>query len=503
MQQRTDSPSPFAYDNICKGDVLANAGSKNLAYKSKYNKDSPFVYLERANAPKYDPVWKIHISLLNDAENLPSAWNLVKEILTNYGIDASKVLRKDCYYPEFQLGKEITIYDQPTKFNWQKMLNEITVLLIKNNIKPGFTPINDQSIKGSNFISFRCDINENNKKVSSLQAKSYKPPQYTHDFEHISIDHDIVSIQPPKPQRANEKQIKEFYSMLESGLAKSEDEIFAIFTVNGKSKDECALGDEIFYHRIIENYLNTNLITDDNLRQLKEIITLYEKINHEFNYFNFNIANKQQSEYSQIFGQYEQKFKEIDITLKAIQNHIQAALETLSNPGSVVEKGSTPGSPSSPLPSSPKENVQIHQALAAHPIGPTVVSAQDRMILEIGKKININPLDIEDLLDARILTSEHIKNIFNIIKSRGDICDVIVAGLNARILSLAQVRDVTQEIITRLSTTFERELHSRTLTPQSILQKLELLKNESETPSAHVITAEQSSSSSFKPPGQK
>lgn len=518
MQASGTESLKFEYQTICTSKVEAKVGPKQIMYEGFPEDHTVFAYLRKAIPPKQDTGWKVHISLSGENQNIRLAWNLIKDILIKYEIDTAKVLRINCYYPEFQLGKEITIYDQPTKFNWQKMLNEITELLNRNNIKPGFLPINDKPINSSHFLSLRCDVDENNKKVSSLQAKSYKPPQFSHDLENITIEADIAKNQPPKPQRTNENNIKEFYSFLETKLLNIENSFFALFPTTRQRNEYCIIGDQVFYQRVTENYLDTKLLSNDDLAQLKDSIDMYKKIIHELNYHNFNIANVGRETYKQIFAEYEQKFNVIEKSLKNIENNMQTALEALSDTGSVVEKKSTPGSLSPPSPGSPKEATveepskvsnlnqvkgyaQMQQAQAAHSV-PTVVSGQDRMLIEIGKILNINSLNIDEILNKNLLTSGQIKNIYNIIKSRENICDVIIAGFKDNSLTLDQIKNITPEILTNLNRVFTREIHFRTLTPQAILQKLEIILKEADN-LTQINTAEMSSSASLKPPGQR
>ncbi len=77
------------------------------------------------------------------------------------------------------------------------MINDITVAFNQHHIKPGYVPINDMVFKGSQYMSFRCELNENNEKVSSMQAHSYKPPHLSHVFEQVEKGSTSGSPSPP------------------------------------------------------------------------------------------------------------------------------------------------------------------------------------------------------------------------------------------------------------------------------------------------------------------
>lgn len=503
MEPASEASKQFEFDRICIENVTAKTGSKGTVYRSEINENSIFVYLRKVNASKIDPVWKIHISLWGDPTNIRDAWNVVKDVLINHGIDASKVLKKDCYYPEFQLGKEITIYDQPSKVDWAKLINELTVVLNNNRIRPGYAPINDMVIQGSNFLSFRCDLDEENRKTSSLQARSYKPPHLSCVFEQLSIEPNIARNQPPKPQRQNEANIKSFYSMLEKRLANIETSIFTTFPVNYLRRDICNIGEEEFYQRIITSHINTNLMSETDFTRLKECITFYERLNHEFNYFNFNIANTDRESYAKIFTEFERRFTEIEQTLGSISTNIQQALETLSDSGSVAEAEGKSSSPPPVLPGVTQGYTHIQQVLASHALYHRVVSGQDRMIIEIGKALNINSADIDDALDARTLNSEQIQNIFHIIKSNEKICDVLVTGLKDKSLTLDQIKNISPATLARLIDIISLDRSMKILTSQAILEKIEALRSGPEVTTISITVPAASPSSETKPNAKK
>jgi hypothetical protein len=113
--------------------------------------------------------WKFHVSI-DDSEpdNIEKGWNLVKDILIENRVYASKVVAKGHQMVKtivlqegLQRGKQITIYtsqhiDRDLQ-SWVALIRDITVSLTLNEVKPSFRPITDELINGSNYVTFRAD----------------------------------------------------------------------------------------------------------------------------------------------------------------------------------------------------------------------------------------------------------------------------------------------------------------------------------------------------------
>ena len=128
-----------------------------------------FIHLARKTAGNYGATenergFKFHISLANFEDNVAKGWNIIKAHLIIHEVLLSKIIFINALHlmtkSRNQCGKEITIYayreNRPSQA-WQKLIEDVTHDLIKNQIKPGPLPPSDTEISGSNFFSYRND----------------------------------------------------------------------------------------------------------------------------------------------------------------------------------------------------------------------------------------------------------------------------------------------------------------------------------------------------------
>jgi hypothetical protein len=106
---------------------------------------------------------KFHISIANIDNNIEKAWNIVKKYIIQYDLLGAKVIWNDLretIMRDKQAGKEIVIYaymDKRPPSEWQKIIHEITLEFISNNISPNRFPGGNFRIKGSKYFSYRND----------------------------------------------------------------------------------------------------------------------------------------------------------------------------------------------------------------------------------------------------------------------------------------------------------------------------------------------------------
>ncbi len=150
--------------------------------------------------------WKLHIAVDDtNPENLSRAWDIVKDILIEYRMAVSKVIKPDISLAKdtTQKGKQITIYyyfNPAPQRDWDRILNEIDNQLFQADIKPvhpdmkkRFSPT-DRPIINSRYISYRNDLTEDSKSVLDSKVvkelpkeKRYNPLGRTDPFTGISI----------------------------------------------------------------------------------------------------------------------------------------------------------------------------------------------------------------------------------------------------------------------------------------------------------------------------
>jgi len=120
-------------------------------------------------APAMITGYKLHIAIDDSIDgNMERGWNIVKDILIDHGIHASKVampgmgFANNSEYRE-QQGKQITVYAcYNPDAQWNDICQEITIALADNNVTPAnfSTGNGEQVIRGSNYISYRSDLND-------------------------------------------------------------------------------------------------------------------------------------------------------------------------------------------------------------------------------------------------------------------------------------------------------------------------------------------------------
>lgn len=149
--------------------------------------------------------WKFHISLNeNDNVVLLSVYKEISQILIEHGVLVSK-FKKFGTTPDgdshpSERGRQATIYATPdTLVDWKTIFEMITRVLIDNNIAPGYPNPVCKAITGSNYISYRNDLDAKGEYISCRQAyadndiepeNKYNPGRYEDPFMTLSIEVD-------------------------------------------------------------------------------------------------------------------------------------------------------------------------------------------------------------------------------------------------------------------------------------------------------------------------
>jgi len=301
MQKRPElsDTSTFTYDQI-----NSNRRLENQNYFSESRKRSAFVDLRKIGGPEEELGWKIHISLTENNENIGKAWNLIVPILMNHGIEACKVLKIGLNLPEYQLGKEITIYDQRSPVNWSQLLKDVDTALAEHGIQPGYFAINDKPVEGSPYFSCRNDLDEEGDYVHAIIAGTFNLTKEHHDFEYLRLSPHPKQL--PKPSFTIEVQenIKCFYSMLQININNIGGHISQNFS---RISNKVDIFDEKFITQLKRKYY---LSTDD-VSGLQAALARLEKIQDILGEGKLGIARLNSSEFNRVYIQYKKELQEI------------------------------------------------------------------------------------------------------------------------------------------------------------------------------------------------
>ena len=135
-----------------------------------------FVFLRKDTPSPYQPSpllknkskgYKMHVSICDpsdDNSNLMQAWDIFVRNLIRHEVYQVKIVspsfRDNLRRDSEQRGKEITIYSfkeiRPPEA-WQAFCEDVTRDFIENRIVAGVLPLDDTSIQGSSYFSYRND----------------------------------------------------------------------------------------------------------------------------------------------------------------------------------------------------------------------------------------------------------------------------------------------------------------------------------------------------------
>ncbi len=120
--------------------------------------------------------WKLHIGV--DSQDIPKAWNIIKDILIRYHIFHAKCMLQKTAFQEQNKdngqGREITIYafNEPAeRNNWDDLLHELDRAIDINHIQEVRPSPACAQLSGYQHISCRCDQGkEDNEYLSHKDA---------------------------------------------------------------------------------------------------------------------------------------------------------------------------------------------------------------------------------------------------------------------------------------------------------------------------------------------
>lgn len=153
--------------------------------------------------------WKFHISLdESNEEKLKLVFELLTPILMENGVSIAKfkkvgrALDNESHPSEH--GRQITIYATPG-INWKALLEAITIQLIELEIPPGSHSTVCKRVIGSNYISYRNDLDSNGEYIPCRQAhgdddilaeNKYNPGEVPDPFTQLVLEVDNQLEQP-------------------------------------------------------------------------------------------------------------------------------------------------------------------------------------------------------------------------------------------------------------------------------------------------------------------
>jgi hypothetical protein len=127
-------------------------------------------------------IWKFHISIDEESENLEKGWNIIKDILITRAVASFKVLHPDetLVGSGGQEGKQVTIYascnTNYTAQDWQGILTEIETALLAASVKQGPSCKQrgakpERAVEGSQYIYFRLDVGDHERNALVYDAR--------------------------------------------------------------------------------------------------------------------------------------------------------------------------------------------------------------------------------------------------------------------------------------------------------------------------------------------
>jgi len=329
---KTPKNQAFAYEVISTKIV----NDKETQYSTQFADGGIFVALGGPLTGENPYGWKIHISLLEDDENISKAWNCIVDILIKYGIQESKVLRKGVNLPEFQKGKEITIYFQEGNIDWLGMFMEIEEKLLEEKVKPGYKALIDKIVGGSQFLSCRCERDSKGVRLTGLEASTYNPSGKPHLFELLEINSNAPVVFT-KPPRKNEERVIVFYTTLQKEFFEIYKEFVEKFNRFDKSPNFLVIEEDI-----VEN--NYRGFPKEVSFNLKEVVRLGRELQQALQEPNDVVENMSADEYSLFSRDKLEKCKRVKYLMEQASEIIKVNTESPahSSEGSVVVKDTPP-----------------------------------------------------------------------------------------------------------------------------------------------------------------
>jgi Salmonella virulence-associated 28kDa protein len=203
VQKYTNYKEAFNYYNINRcvhRKLFLEYLDEYEAYNIPLATGKYFIHLTRKKAGQYETTqnergFKFHISI--EHSDLEKGWEIIITHLINHEVFLSKIIFVDALplmaASRNQCGKEITIYayreDRPAPA-WQRLIENITHDLVKNQIKPGPLPPSDIEIPGSNYFSYRNDRfrKESNNQLNDAQEDWFSDYELVEDDSHSDSD---------------------------------------------------------------------------------------------------------------------------------------------------------------------------------------------------------------------------------------------------------------------------------------------------------------------------
>lgn len=149
--------------------------------------------------------WKFHISFLDDidkdSKNFTLGYEISCKIIMKHLINRAKIIehkhRKKYKESHKQRGKIMTIYackETRPPHIWKKFAQELTEALAKAGVKPGYLPLGNEPVQGSNYLSYRND------------DPMYQLQKETDPYQEVVVVKGVK--QPERPKASNDKEEK-------------------------------------------------------------------------------------------------------------------------------------------------------------------------------------------------------------------------------------------------------------------------------------------------------
>ncbi len=183
----------FSYENLQSKKYVMHRG-----YTATEKGQFFWVARDQGNASADKLGWKIHISLDDaDINNISKGWNIVKDILIGSNLDYFKVVipgvKKDQIASNYEIGRQITIYATDDPRVYPNIIQRITDEFVKQGVNPGFKPMTDRQVSGSNYFYYRNDDDGRGVYLPVERATSYNDTGKNDPFIDMRVNCDNQS----------------------------------------------------------------------------------------------------------------------------------------------------------------------------------------------------------------------------------------------------------------------------------------------------------------------